>query len=637
MIPRRMDSFLREVLPARTRRNRLQRSGPLAFMEFGPLDVDRLQRLGIEVDRLGPRLIVCMWDEQSPLEVGGYLVVDNLAMGRPSMGGIRMLPDLTPSAIFNLARGMTLKNAAANLPYGGGKSGIVAPTTLSPEDHTEVVRRFARLIFRYRDIYLPGPDVGTNDADMKTVAIENGLDSALSKPADMGGNRIDQLGAAAGGVVIAIESLLEEIERLRVLPQFANLEVPTPADMTVLIQGFGAVGAHAARMLYQQANGPRVVGISDATGYLYNPDGLPIGELLARRQQHGTVALNYFLDNLPDGASMEQAARHTTKFANDPNDLLRESAFCCVPAAPVANYLDVDAASNPSMTVGRMGTWAMVVEGANTYSPDPARKAARARMERSVYWQGGTLIATDYLVNSGGVIYAAQEHMIRTPDHLRIPEQMLGDRTAVEGWLVEHTVELEALAEQRRIAGETQRDSVVKRNMQELVDLLVGDSDMLPCEAAELISVRRIASSERYRTVADVMEPIPTITEDKTVRDAARLLIGATGDMLAVVSAVGELTGVVTDWDITRASATGCSDDMPLHEIMTRQVVTACPTDSILDVVRRLEHYEISAMPVVGIQAGADAASGADEVLGLISSDLLARSTLYRLLQSLDA
>ena len=109
MIPRQMKTFLRDVLPEHTWHNRLQRHGSGAFMEFGPLDVDRLSRLGIQVDRLGPRLVVCMWDEDSPLEVGGYLVVDNLAMGRPSMGGIRMLPDLL------CALGIT--NTKTN-PYG---------------------------------------------------------------------------------------------------------------------------------------------------------------------------------------------------------------------------------------------------------------------------------------------------------------------------------------------------------------------------------------------------------------------------------------------------------------------------------------------------------------------------------------
>lgn len=87
-------------------------------------------------DKLGPRLVACVWDEESPLEIGGYVVVDNLAMGRPSMGGIRVLPSITPIDIHNLARGMTLKNGAANLPYGGGKSGIVltgdVPSPIDP-------------------------------------------------------------------------------------------------------------------------------------------------------------------------------------------------------------------------------------------------------------------------------------------------------------------------------------------------------------------------------------------------------------------------------------------------------------------------------------------------------------------------
>jgi len=621
MIPKSMSEFLHDVLPERTWRNRLHREGPLAFMEFGPLDVDRLQRLGISVDRLGPRLVVCMWDEEAALEIGGYLVVDNLAMGRPSMGGIRMLPDVTPSAVHNLARGMTLKNAAADLPYGGGKAGIVAPDrALTADEHTEIVRGFAHLIYRYRDVYLPGPDVGTNDADMKTVAIENGLDCTLSKPADMGGNRIDQLGAAGGGAVIAIDALLGEIERLRTLPQFANLEAPSRAEMTVLIQGFGAVGAHAAQALQELDPAPRVVGISDATGYLYDEGGLNVSDLFEARDARGVVTFPYFLDKLVE----VRTPAPQTKFSNAPNDLLRESAFCFVPAAPVANYLDVDSSSNPSMTVDRMGRWTMIVEGANTYSPDPARKAARARMERAVYWQAGVLIATDYLVNSGGVIYAAQEHMIKTPDHLRIPDEMLGDREAVDRWLVEHQADLAALAEKRRTAGEAKRDEVIRRNMKELVDRLVADPDMLPCEAAEQISVSRIASSERYRTVADVMSPIPTIAEERTVRSAARLLIEESCAILAVVSGKGELVGVITDWDVTRASATACAEDLPLAEIMTHEVVTAHPEDNILDVVRRLEHHEISAMPVVD----------GERVMGVISSDLLARRTLYRLLQA---
>jgi len=589
-------------------------------MELGPLDVDRLARLGIEVDSLGPRLVVCMWDEESPLEIGGYLVVDNLAMGRPSMGGIRMLPGITPEAIHNLARGMTLKNAAADLPYGGGKSGIVAGRDLSPANHSAVVRGFAHLLHRYRDIYLPGPDVGTNDDDMKTIAIEYGLDSALSKPADMGGNCIDELGGAAGGVVIALQTLLAEMPRLKSLPQFENLQLPPPEQITILIQGFGAVGAHAARFIEQWLPGAKVTGISDETGYLYSETGLPVRQLFELYQEKGPVARVFYQANLagswPDPLDF--------KFSNYPGDLLREPAFCLVPAAPIANYLDTHASTRPTMTVDRMGRWRVIVEGANTYSPDRERKAARSRMERAVYRQRGVMIATDYLVNSGGVIFAAQEKLIKTPDHLRFPAEILGDQKAVEGWLTEHAAELRALAEKRRVAAEAHRDEVIRRNICELIDLLVSDADMLPSEAAERVSVRRIATRESDRTAADIMESIPTIGTASTVKEAAAILVEAGCPILAVVSAEGRLAGVVTDWDITRATALGSPDDQPLERVMTRQVVTASPADGLLEVIRKLEYHEISAMPVV---------SG-ERVLGMVSSDLLARRSLLRLLQS---
>jgi glutamate dehydrogenase (NAD(P)+) len=271
-----------------------------------------------------------------------------------------------------------------------------------------------------------------------------------------------------------------------------------------------------------------------------------------------------------------------------------------------------------------MGRWTLSIEGANTYSPDPARKAARTRMERAVYRQRGVLIATDYLVNSGGVIFAAQEQLIPTPQHLRLPDARRGNRAAVEGWLAEHAEEFAALAEQRRQAAETCRETVIRHNMRELVDLLIADADMLPCEAAERLSVRRIAARERGRTAADLMESLPTIPSHASIRDAAVMLVEAGRAILAVVTPPGALTGVVTRWDLTRAIAQGISDDQPLARIMTHEVITAAPDDSILELVRKLEYHDISAMPVV--ERGV--------VRGMISADLLARRSLLRLLQS---
>jgi len=622
MIPKRMDEYLRDLLPQAAINNRLKLRDDMCFLEFGHTDELLLARLGVTVDKLGPSLVVCAWDEAADLEIGGYLVVDNLSMGRPSMGGIRMLPDITPVDIHNLARGMTLKNAAAKLPYGGGKSGIVADRDLSPEVHTETVTGFARLIRRYKDLYVPGPDVGTNDRDMQIVAVQNGMDSAVSKPFEMGGNRIDELGAAAGGVVVALSTLLEIMPRLRVLPQFSSLEIPDPDEITILIQGFGAVGAHAARILKQRLPEAKTTGISDLHGYLYDESGLPVDELFNIWKEHQPVTHDYYNEKIvPRGYPC------STKFSTDANNLLRESAFCLIPAAAVFKYLGVLASEDASMKVNGMGDWSVIVEGANTYSADPNEQAARKRMEQIVYRQNGIMIANDYLVNSGGVIFAAQEHMIKTPDHLQIPAKMLGNPQAVDGWLKSNSAELARLSEERLEAGDAYREKVMRGNMIELVDLLASDPDLLPCCAAERISLQRLTAKESARTASDIMIPMKTIHIDGSVQEAAAIITDGLNNMIAVVSSEDKLCGVVTAWDIARAVADGVCEELHLKNIMTSEMVQASPDDSILDVVRELEQHRISALPVV--EEG--------RVLGLINSDLLAHRYLLQYLESRES
>ena len=621
MIPFKMKQLLQNTLSPKLMEKRVIKDGPLRYLEFGPTDPDSLQRLGITVDRLGPRLVSCMWIEDAALEIGGFLVVDNLAMGQPAMGGVRMLPDVTPHDIHNLARGMTLKNAAADLPFGGGKSGIVKPENLNEKDRLEVIKGFGRLIRRYTQIYIPGPDVGTNDADMKTFGIGNGLNNCVSKPADMGGNRIDELGGAANGVVVATKALLEHLPRLKQLPQFKEMVIPDPAKMDVLIQGFGAVGAHAARIFhdYDPKNAPIIKGISDVDGYLFREEGLPWQELFDLWKQFGSVTGKYYHDRILHGEGYAD-----TVFSNASNHLLTESAFCMVPASPMFNYLDVDAASNPSMTVDRMGKWRIIVEGANSYSPLPAKKAARRRMERAVYRDRGILIATDYLVNSGGVIYAAHERMVPTPAHLDIPAEALGDRDAVDSWLDQNSDAFAKLSEARRKAAVEKLETVIRRNMEELVDGLCKDPDSLPCEIAEKISVQRIAMMEKSKTARDIMEDAPTIAVDRSVTDAAKLLVDASVPVVNVVSEKGKLIGIISNWDITKAMASQLSVDAPLTKIMTTDVIVAPPDASIIDCVRLLENHGISSVPIVED----------NQVVGVVSGETLAGKTLFRLLQA---
>lgn len=620
MIPKSMERFLKERLPERTWRNRVVREDGRCYMEFSAIDVERLSRLGITVDQLGPKLLACIWDEDSSEEVGGYLVVDNLAMGRPAMGGIRILPNLTPAEVFYRARGMTLKNAAAFLPYGGGKVGLIADTHLDEVRRQEVLQRVAHLLVRYNDLFLPGPDVGTHTQDMKLIASQNGLDLALSKPEEMGGNRLDEIGAAGGGLVIALEALLKELPRLRSLPQFTNLVLPEPDVLTVLLQGFGAVGANAARILVERLPSARVIGVSDTSGYIYDSWGLPVTELHQLWLEHRSVSNNYFSQHITP------KPRSGPKYCTNGDDLLRESAFCLIPAAPVSNYLDTDPTSHPSITVDRMGKWSMIIEGANTYSPDPAGRSTRQRMEREVYRRRGVLIAPDFLVNSGAVIYAAQEQIIRTPLHLQLPENALGDNKAVDKWLRDHSTEFQELSAKRREAAEKARDEVIRRNMVELVDQLITDPDILPCEAAETISIQRISSSERTHTAADIMESAISVSASCTIQDAASLLIETCTSLLTVLDPFDLIVGVVTQWDITRATANGLEASRDISEIMTRQVIVAAPSDSLVEVVRKLEYHEISVLPVV--QDG--------KVLGIVSTDLLARRSLLPLLVKQD-
>src|SRR4249920_668123 len=119
-------------------------------------------------DDIGPSKVVWLREPKARLE--GFVVVDNVACG-PAIGGIRMAPDVTVSEVARLARAMTLKNAAAGLPHGGAKAGIIASPTLSSAQKEPIVRAFAHSI---RDItdYIPGPDMGLNEEAMAWIQDE---------------------------------------------------------------------------------------------------------------------------------------------------------------------------------------------------------------------------------------------------------------------------------------------------------------------------------------------------------------------------------------------------------------------------------------------------------------------------------
>ena len=159
--------------------------------------------------------------------VGAVVVIDNVALG-PAIGGVRVRPDVTVGEVARLARAMTVKNAVAGLPHGGGKAGIAALPRLAPTGHERMMRAFARAIEQLTD-YIPGPDMGTSETSMGYVYDEIGR--AVGLPAVLGGIPLNELGATGFGVAVCAEVVSEA-------------KVFGMAGGRVVIQGFGAVGSN---------------------------------------------------------------------------------------------------------------------------------------------------------------------------------------------------------------------------------------------------------------------------------------------------------------------------------------------------------------------------------------------------------
>ena len=150
-------------------------------------------------DDLGPAKIIHV--HEPGIGLRGTLVVDNVATG-PSIGGLRMAPDVSTAECFRLARAMTLKNAAAGLPHGGGKSVLYGDPRMPLERKEQLVRAMACALGDCRD-YIFGPDMGTDEICMAWVREEIGR--AVGLPPEIGGIPLDELGATGFGLLHAAE------------------------------------------------------------------------------------------------------------------------------------------------------------------------------------------------------------------------------------------------------------------------------------------------------------------------------------------------------------------------------------------------------------------------------------------------
>jgi len=134
----------------------------------------------------GPEMIVRLFDPADGV-TWGFVAVDNLVMG-PSLGGVRLAPDVSLQEIYGLARAMTFKNAAAMLPIGGGKSGLVGSPRYyrdHQDDKQRLITAFAEAIWPIKE-YIPGPDMGTDEHDMQLIYdVYTRLNGAPDLPCDI--------------------------------------------------------------------------------------------------------------------------------------------------------------------------------------------------------------------------------------------------------------------------------------------------------------------------------------------------------------------------------------------------------------------------------------------------------------------
>jgi len=213
----------------------------------------------------------------------GYRIQHNGARG-PCKGGIRYHPEADHDEVLGLATIMTWKTALMDIPFGGAKGGItVDPKKLSKLELERLTRRFTQRIAivlgPYRDI--PAPDVNTNAQVMAWILDEyssrQGYTPAVvtGKPISLGGS-LGREEATGRGVMY----VMEEYAR--------DFGIPLK-DGRVVIQGFGNVGSHLARLLDVESQA-KVVAVSDVEGGIYNDTGLDIPGLLAHVAQKRPVS-----------------------------------------------------------------------------------------------------------------------------------------------------------------------------------------------------------------------------------------------------------------------------------------------------------------------------------------------------------
>ncbi len=291
----------------------------------------------------------------------GYRVIHSNILG-PAKGGIRYAMDVTLDEVKALAAWMTWKCAVVDIPYGGGKGGVICdPRSMSVGELERLTRAYTAALV---DVFgpdqdIPAPDIGTGPREMAWLMDEYSRAQGRTvsgvvtgKPIVLGGS-LGRVEATGRGVMITAMSAMQKLKM-------------NPLRSTCAVQGFGNVGSHAAILLEER--GMRICAISDHTGAYYNERGIDIRAAIEYRTKN-----NGILEGFTGGDKIDNEA------------LLELPVDVLVPAA----VEDVITAKNAGNIKAKL-----IVEGANGPTSANADK---------ILADNQIMVVPDILANAGGV------------------------------------------------------------------------------------------------------------------------------------------------------------------------------------------------------------------------------------------
>lgn len=336
-----------------------------AAADIAQLDADKIEQL-MNPDRYIEVSIPIKMDDGSQKIFEGFRSQHNNARG-PYKGGIRYHQDVNLSEVLALSFWMTFKNAVIDVPFGGGKGGIIIdPKTLSGTELEKLSRGYMQKMFRNfgPQIDVPAPDVNTNGTIMGWMRNEFENLTGTIAPGVITGKAIEDGGSQGrteatgfGGGYVLREALAAGLV--------------SGDRKTIAIQGFGNVATYLAE--YAKEHGFKVVALSDSKGGIYNENGIDLATAAAHKK--ATKAL--------------KGLEGTTEISNE--DLLELDVDVLVPAA-LENVLTKDNAEKIKAK--------FILEMANGPSTPEAD---------SIFAQNGVTVVPDILANSGGVCVSYYE------------------------------------------------------------------------------------------------------------------------------------------------------------------------------------------------------------------------------------